>query len=156
MGTPAMMIAVAAAALIIGPVKAETALHPEPRWTSPFQAGQPSLARGQWRPISASRCDRSDPLAKCTFTARIDYNGDGRLDVARMVEGAGISAILVDMAGAKSKSVLAATFEGQWNGGCYIAADAEARNAIAFTCPEASAALFKLRRGKPAALWLAD
>lgn len=151
----ALSAAVLVASIVSSALGATASQHHQ-RWTSPFQAGQPSLARGQWQPIPASRCDRSDPLAKCTFTARVDYNGDGRLDVARMVEGAGVSAILVDLAGAKSKSVLAATFEGQWNGGCYIAADPEERTAIAFTCPEASAALFRLRRGKPAALWLAD
>ena len=95
-------------------------------------------------------------LAKCTFTARVDYNGDGRLDLARMVEGGGISAILVELASGKGKPLLVATFKGRWNGGCYIAADGADRTAIAFTCPEASAALFKLRQGKPAALWLAD
>lgn len=150
-----MFVALAAAS-IGSNAFGSTASQRDQRWTSPFQAGQPSLAPSRWRTLGDSRCDRSDPLARCTFTARVDYNGDGRPDLARMVEGAGRSAILVDLAGRKGRSLLAATFEGQWNGGCYIAADATDRTAIAFTCPEASAALFKLRRGKPAALWLAD
>lgn len=125
-------------------------------WTTPFQAGKPSLPHTAWRNLPTSRCDRTDPFAKCTFTAKVDYNSDGRTDMARMVEGGGIKAIVVDLAGRKAAPLVAATFKGKWNGSCYIEADQDDRTAILFTCPESSAALFKLRNGKPAAQWLAD
>lgn len=150
-----MFVALAAAS-IASNAFGSTASQRDQRWTSPFQAGQPSFPPSRWRTLGDSRCDRSDHLARCTFTARVDYNGDGRPDLARMVEGAGISAILVELAGGKGKPLLVATFKGRWNGGCYISTDATDPTAVAFTCPEASAALFKLHRGKPAALWLAD
>ena len=155
MRSPALLVALVAAS-ITSNANCSTASQHDQRWTSPFQAGQPFLLPNRWRTLPASRCDRSDPLAKCTFTARVDYNGDRRFDLARLVEGGGISAIIVDLGGSMGKPLLAATFKGRWNGSCYIAADATDRTAIAFTCPEASAALFKLRGGKPAALWLAD
>ena len=155
MRRPAIVVAFVASS-IASVAFGSTASQRDQRWTSPFQAGQPSLQPSRWRTLALTRGDRSDPLAKCTFTARVDYNGDGRLDLARMVEGGGISAILVELASGKGKPLLVATFKGRWNGGCYIAADGADRTAIAFTCPEASAALFKLRQGKPAALWLAD
>jgi len=155
MRRPAIVVAFVASS-IASVAFGSTASQRDQQWTSPFQAGQPSIPSDQWRTLPASRCDRGDCLAWCTFTARVDYNGDGLPDLARMVEGAGISAILVGLAGSKGRSLLAATFKGRWNGACYIAADATDRTAITFTCPEASAALFKLRRGKPAALWLAD
>lgn len=151
----ALMIA-KAVALVASHAEASVTLERQQRWTSPFQAGQPKLVANRWRTLEVFRCDRSDPLAKCTFTTKVDYNGDGRRDLARMVEGASVSAIVVDLAGTKGRTVVAATFRRPWNGSCYIAADPRDRTAIAFTCPEASAALFKLRGGKPAALWLAD
>ncbi len=128
-----------------------------PNWTTPFQAGKPDLIRDQLKSLRKSRCDRTDAYAKCTFSARVDYDGNGSLDLVRMVEGRQTGAIVVEFPGkSKKHSLTIASFKGRWNGSCYIERDRKDRTAVAFTCPEASAATFKMRRGKPAALWISD
>ena len=146
--------AILAALLMVpgGAAYAEKAL-----WESPFQAGKLALVRDHLKDLPVSRCDRADPYAKCTFSARVDYDGDGRLDRARMVEGSGVSAIIVDFSGKRKRPPLTiASFKGAWNGSCFIERDRTDRTAVSFICPEASAAIFKMRGGKPAARWIGD
>lgn len=125
-------------------------------WESPFQAGRPELARDKLVTVPASRCDR-DPYNKCTFTARVDYDRDGAVDLVRMVDGRNSSALVVEFAGRPQRRPMTiASFKGRWTGSCYIAASTTDRSAVAFTCPESSAAIFKMRNGKPAVRWIGD
>ncbi|MGZ8284162.1 MAG: hypothetical protein ACXWUZ_03760 [Allosphingosinicella sp.] len=125
-------------------------------WESPFQAGTPDPVRGKLIPVPAGRCDKAD-FNKCTFTARVDYDGNGTADIVRMVDGRGVSALVVEFAGKpKRRPITIASFKGRWTGSCYIEPDRTDRTAVAFTCPESSSALFKMRNGKPAVRWTAD
>jgi hypothetical protein len=74
-----------------------------------------------------------------------------------MVDGRGVGALVVDFAGkSKRRPMTIASFKGRWTGSCYIEPHRTDRTAVAFTCPEASAATFKMRNGKPAARWTSD
>lgn len=126
------------------------------RWESPFQAGKPDVVKNKLRPVPTQRCDH-DPYNKCTFTAGVDYDGDGAMDLTRMVDGRSTSALIVEFAGRPRRPPMTiASFNGRWTGSCYIAPDVTDRTAVAFTCPEASAAIFKMRNGKPAVQWIGD
>lgn len=125
-------------------------------WTSPFQAGTPDPVREKLIPVPAGRCDH-EAYNKCTFTARVDYDGNGTADTVRMLDGRGVSALVVEFAGKPKRRLLTiASFKGPWTGICYIAPDRTDRTAVAFTCPESSSALFKMRNGKPAVRWTSD
>jgi hypothetical protein len=125
-------------------------------WESPFQAGTPDPVRERLIPVPAGRCDKAD-FNKCTFTARVDYDGNGTADLVRMVDGRGVGALVVEFAGRPKRRPMAiASFKGQWTGSCYIDPDRTDRTAVAFTCPESSAATFKMRNGKPAVRWTSD
>lgn len=126
------------------------------QWEQPFQAGVPQIGKVRLQPLPASRCVK-DGYNKCTFSAAVDYDRDGKLDRVRMMEGSNVSAIVVEFAGLpKRRPATVASFKGPWDGGCYIEPSRDYKNAIAFTCPEASAAVFAMRNGKPSVLWLAD
>lgn len=125
-------------------------------WESPFQAGKPDLVWDRLLPVPAERCDR-DPYNKCTSTARVDYDGNGAVDIVRMVDGHKVSALVVEFGGKpKRRSLTIASFKGRWTGSCYIEPERADRTAVAFICPEASAATFKMRDGKPAVHWTGD
>lgn len=125
-------------------------------WESPFQAGVPDLIRDKLRSVPAERCDRA-AYNKCTFTARVDYDRNGTADTVRMVDGRGVSALVVEFAGKpKRRPMTIASFKGLWTGSCYIEPDRTDRTAVAFTCPESSSALFKMHNGKPAVRWTSD
>lgn len=125
-------------------------------WESPFQAGKPDLVRDKLRPVPAARCVR-DGYNKCTFTARVDYDGNGTVDIVRMVDGLGVGALVVEFAGKpKRRPMTIASFNERWTGSCYIEAARTDRTAVAFICPESSAAIFKMRNGKPAVRWTGD
>lgn len=124
-------------------------------WESPFQAGTPDAVRDKLIRVPAERCDR-DPYNKCTFTAPVDYDGNGTADIVRMVDGRGVSALVVEFAGKPKRTMTIASFKGRWTGSCYIEPDRSDRTAVAFICPESSAATFKMRNGKPAVRWTGD
>lgn len=126
------------------------------QWEQPFQVKLSPSAAHRLRIVPTTRCVR-DVLNKCTFGAAVDYDGDGKPDQVRMVDGPDVSAIVVTFADPPRRPALAvASFKGRWDGRCYIAPAKAYRNAIALTCPESSAAVFALRKGKPSVLWLAD
>jgi len=90
------------------------------RWESPFQAGTPDPVRERLIPVPAGRCDKAD-FNKCTFTARVDYDGNGTADIVRMVDGRGVSAQVVEFAGKPKRRLMTiASFKGPWTGSCYI------------------------------------
>lgn len=125
-------------------------------WESPFQAGRPDMLRDKLKPLPASRCS-GDPYNKCTFSAHVDYDGDGTSDTVQMVNGVSVGAIVVVFGGkAKRRPLTIASFNGPWTGSCYIEAAPRDRRAVAFICPESSAAVFKMHEGRPAARWAAD
>ncbi len=127
-----------------------------PKWESPFQAGTPDPKRDKLRPVPSSRCDH-EPYNNCTFSARIDYDGDGAPDTVRMMDGTKVSALVVEFGGKPKRALRTiASFKGRWTGSCYIAAAEGDFRALAFTCPEVSSAIFKMRGGKPAAYWTGD
>jgi hypothetical protein len=129
---------------------------PTSTWESPFQADRPDLVRDKLRPIAAGRCDNA-AYNKCTFTARVDYDQDGKADLVRMVDGPGVGALVVEFAGKpKRRPMTIASFKEPWAGSCYIEPSRTDRTAVAFICPESSAAIFKMRNGKPAVRWTAD
>lgn len=129
---------------------------PTSTWESPFQAGTPDLVRDRLRAVLAERCDNA-PYNKCTFTARVDYDQDGTTDLVRMVDGPEVGALVVEFAGKpKRRPMTIASFKGPWTGSCYIEPDRTDRTALAFTCPEASSAIFKMHNGKPAVRWTSD
>jgi len=129
---------------------------PASTWESPYQAGTPDLVRDRLRPVPAARCDKAD-YNKCTFTARVDYDRNGTVDLVRMVDGRGVSALVVEFTGKpKRRPLTIASFKRPWTGSCYIEPDRTDRTAVAFTCPESSSALFKMRNGKPAVRWTSD
>ena len=125
-------------------------------WESPFQAGRPDLLRDRLRPVPATRCDHA-AYNKCIFAARVDYDQDGKVDWVRMVDGPGVGALVVEFAGKpKRRPMTIASFKDPWAGSCYIEPSRTDRTAVAFTCPESSAAVFKMRNGKPAVRWTGD
>ena len=125
-------------------------------WESPYQAGRPDPVREKLIPVPAGRCDKAD-FNKCTFTARVDYDQDGKADLVRMVDGTAVGALVVEFAGKpKRRPMTIASFKERWAGNCYIEPDRTDRTAVAFTCPESSSALFKMRNGKPAVRWTSD
>jgi len=136
--------------------QAAVAGHAGNGWESPFQAGRPHLVRDRLRQVPSGRCDR-DQYNKCTFTAQVDYDGDGRMDTIRMVDSRRVSALVVEFARASRKRPLTiASFRGPWTGGCYIEANQDDRTAVTFICPEASMAIYKMRNGAPAVRWIGD
>lgn len=138
-------------------VAVSQAAHSTPfAWEQPYQAGIPMVTRDRLKPLAMSRCLR-DEYNKCTFSAAVDYDRDGRIDKVRMMEGGEVSALVVEFGGPKKREPLAiGSFKGAWNGSCYIERSAEYKGAVAFTCPEASAAVFAMRNGRPSVRWLAD
>lgn len=124
-------------------------------WESPFQAGRPDFVRDALVAVPAGRCDR-DPHNRCTFEARVDYDRDGAADIVRMVDGREIGALVVEFAGRKRRPLTIASFRGAWTGSCYIEPDSSDRSAVSLICPEASAATFKMRNGRPAVRWAGD
>lgn len=132
------------------------AAAPSDNWESPFQAGRPDITRDRLQPLPASRCD-GDPYNKCTFSARADYDGNGTLDTIRMMNGPSVGALVVVFTGKSALRPLAiASFEEPWNGSCYLEAARGDRRAVVLTCPESSAAVFRMRKGKPAVRWIQD
>lgn len=126
------------------------------QWEQSFQVRVSPAAVNRLRIVPATRCVR-DALNKCTFSAAVDYDGDGKPDRAQMMDGPDFSAIVVTFADPSRRPSLAvASFKGRWDGRCYIAPAKAYRNAIALICPESSAAVFALQNGKPSVLWLAD
>jgi hypothetical protein len=74
-----------------------------------------------------------------------------------MMDGPGVGALIVEFAGKpKRRPMTIASFKEPWSGSCYIEPDRTDRTAVAFTCPESSAAIFKMRNGKPAVRWTGD
>jgi len=74
-----------------------------------------------------------------------------------MVDGPGLGALVVEFAGKPKRRPMAiASFKERWAGNCYIEPDRTDRTAVAFICPESSAAIFKMRNGKPAVRWTGD
>jgi hypothetical protein len=74
-----------------------------------------------------------------------------------MVDGARVGALVVEFAGKPKRGPMTiASFKERWTGSCYIDAHRTDRTAVAFTCPESSAAIFKMRNGKPAVRWTGD
>lgn len=129
---------------------------PKGRWESPFQSGKPDVVGDRLQALPASRCDH-DQFNKCTFSARVDYDGDGVDDTVRMVNGRRASALVVFFGGKRSRHPMTiASFKSPWTGSCYIEAARGDRRAVALTCPESSAATFKMRDGQPAVRWTGD
>lgn len=140
----------------LAPLQAALAAPPGCSWKSPFQAGNPEMVRDDLRPQPESRCN-GDPYNKCTFSARVDYDGDGAMDIVQMMDGRSVGALVVDFGGtAKRRPLTIASFPGRWEGSCYIEAVEGDPGAMAVTCPESSSGTFKLRNGKPAARWTGD
>lgn len=126
------------------------------RWESPFQAGTPDPVREKLIPFPAGRCDHA-AYNKCTFTARVDYDRDGTADLVRMMDGAGVGALVVEFSGKPNRRPMTiASFRERWAGNCYIELARTHRTAVALICPESSAAIFKMRNGRPAVRWTGD
>lgn len=71
-----------------------------------------------------------------------------------MMEGRDVGALVMEFAGKPHRrSLTIASFKGRWSGSCYIEPDRADRTAVSFICPEASAAIFKMRNGVPAVRW---
>lgn len=114
------------------------------------------MVRDRLQPVPANGCD-GDPYNKCTFTARVDYDGDGTLDSVRMVDGQRTSALIVEFGSRPARKALTiASFKERWVGSCYIEPHRTDRTAVSFLCPETSAAIFKMRNGQPAVRWIGD
>jgi hypothetical protein len=74
-----------------------------------------------------------------------------------MVDGPSVGALVVEFAGKpKRRPMTIASFKERWAGNCFIEAGRTDRTAVAFTCPESSAAIFKMRNGRPAVRWTGD
>lgn len=124
------------------------------RWAFPFQAGQPSPKK--LHPVASRNCNRALGK-KCASSALVDYDHDGTVDRAEMVEGTGVSAIVVWFGAIVRRPPLTvASFKGSWPVDCYIESMPPRRIGITLICPETSSAVFEMRGGKPAARWLAD
>lgn len=150
-GRPLVVAALAIASLTFGTAHARSA-----HWESPFQAGQVEMRRDQLVPLVASACD-GDPYNKCTFSARVDFDGDGVMDVARMMNGRTVGAIVVEFGGrVKRKPMTIATFVGRWEGNSYIAPVSGDRRAVEFVQPESSMAHLRMRGGRPMIRWIGD
>jgi hypothetical protein len=74
-----------------------------------------------------------------------------------MMDGTGVGALVVEFSGKpKRRAMTIASFRERWAGNCYIEPSRTDRTAVAFICPESSAAIFKMRNGRPAVRWTGD
>lgn len=117
-------------------------------------------AKDAWRPISSDSMRQATAhdawLNKPRFsvTANVDFDGDGKMDTAQMVNNSRQAAVIVTFGGGRRPPVVAFKMDGQFGGGEEIRP--AGRNRILLTIPDASEQLMFMDRSGPKVISYGD